>query len=151
MRIERMTAATGFALAVVLLGACSVTTQTTSGRDFLRAIPQSNSTSKDVFEQRIHEAANVEPILRFPARIGLARIGMDFGVLALKQTPAEDGKAWLELVDELGPEYGEFVPISPLIAAMMTPERPAHQRRDLVRDTLETVRLAAARQHLDAV
>ncbi len=151
MNFERMTGVAVPALLVLAFAGCSVTTQTTSGQDFVRGIPQTVSTQKDNLEARVREAADVEPILRFPARIGLARIGKDFGRLKLMPTPTVEAKAWLELVDELGPEYGEFVPISPLIAAMMTPEHPVNQWRDQVRDTLETVRLAAARQHLDAV
>jgi hypothetical protein len=63
----------------------------------------------------------------------------------------EEAKAWVGLAQDLGSGYGEFVPISPLIAAMVSQPRPANQRIDAVRETLEMIRLAAARQHLDAV
>ena len=102
-------------------------------------------------DQRVREVANVEPILRFPARIGLARIGNDHGHVAPAPPPSEEAQGWLDLADDLGPEYGEFVPISPLIAAMLAPAQRSNGRNDEIRDTLELIRLAAARQHLDAV
>jgi hypothetical protein len=151
MKFERMTGGAAAALFVLALAGCSVTTQATSGRDFVRAIPHPVSMQENSLEARLREAADVEPLLRFPARIGLARIGKDSGGLRLMPTPTAEAQSWLELVDDLGPEYGEFVPVSPLIAAMMTPEHPLDQRRNQVREMLETVRLAAARQHLDAV
>jgi hypothetical protein len=137
-------------LFALLLSGCSTTLQTTSGMQWLGAIPPSTQVSSDI-DQRVREVANVEPILRFPARIGLARIGQENSRPALIPTPAEEAKAWVDLAEDLGPEYGEFVPISPLIAAMVSPPHPANVRTDMIKDTLEMIRLAAARQHLNAV
>ncbi len=54
----------------------------------------------------------------------------------------------------LGPGFGQFVPISPMIASMVEENIPANQMLDQMaaaRHLIETIRLAAARQHLDAV
>jgi len=118
--------------------------------DWLGAIPPGAQASSDI-DQRVREVANVEPILRFPARIGLARIGQENSRPTLIPPPAEEAKAWVDLAEDLGPEYGEFVPISPLIAAMLAPPHASNARTDMIKDTLEMIRLAAARQHLDAV
>ena len=140
----------GGALVALLLSGCSTTLQTTSGVDWLGAIPPAAQASSDI-DQRVREVANVEPILRFPARIGLARIGQENSRPSLIPPPPEEAKAWVDLGEDLGPEYGEFVPISPLIAAMLAPPHAANARTDMIKDTLEMIRLAAARQHLDAV
>ena len=138
------------ALALFFTG-CSHTAQTTSGSNYLAAFPEA-SVPVEGFEAKLRAAANVEPLLRFPARIGLARIGQNNCRSALVPPSAEEGKAWLELADDLGPDYGEFVPISPLIAAMVAPSTTqACWNSDSARDVVATIRLAAARQHIDVV
>lgn len=143
----------------VLSSGCSTTMQTTSGRDWLAAVPASQMTSDGSVSQdradlnrRIREAAAVEPILRFPARIGVVKIGpVDGSRVDLIPATVEEAEAWAEAADNLGPRYGEFVPISPLIAAMLRPERHQENRMDNAAEVIETIRIAAARQHLDAV
>jgi hypothetical protein len=137
------------ALLVFIVAGCGTTVQTTSGRDYLAAYP--TSAVYGTLDERVREVANVEPLLRFPGRLGLARIGLVNGRIGLTPVPSEEAKAWTDLADDLGPEYGNLVPISPLVAAMFAPVHSAADRLDAVRETLETVRLAAARQHLDAV
>lgn len=138
-------------LSFLLLTGCSVTTQTTSGMEWLGAIPPSVTPANDL-DRGVRDVANVEPILRFPARIGLAKIGRDhFGPPTLLPLSGEEARTWAGLAEDLGPSYGEFVPISPLIAAMVSQAHPSNQRIDAIRETLEMIRLAAARQHLDAV
>jgi hypothetical protein len=137
------------AIALVLAG-CNHTVQATSGADYLAAAPQLQM-SDGAFEERLRAAADVEPLLRFPARIGVARIGHNHCRPTLLSPSAGEGKAWLELSDRLGPGYGEFVPISPLVAAMDAPTPPACWDSDTPRDVVGTVRLAAARQYIDVV
>lgn len=142
-----------------LLAACGHYTQTTSGSQYLAAY-EGDSTAKAVPDGEIVAAADVEPQLRFPARIGLARIGPD----GLAPVPAAEAESWRALAGRLGSGYGDFVPLSPLIAALATSaaqakpaprtcgylgcfEAPADRLAKVVRQ----VRLGAARQHLDAV
>lgn len=135
---------------VILLGACSFDTQTTSGRDWLAAAPQSKNTAgpSGGIDAQVRSVAAVEPTLRFPARIGIARV--DRGGLAAM--PADEAEHWTKTAADLGPGFGEFVPVSPMIAAMV--EQPPFiegDRTSVERHTIDTIRLAAARQHLDAV
>jgi hypothetical protein len=134
---------------LLLLAACEATTQTTSGRDWLAATPKPKTVdlSPGNIDAAVRDAANVEPTLRFPARIGIARL--DRGMLS--PIPASDAKAWDAAAARLGEAYGDFVPVSPVVEAMVAPWRPNDWRVSDMRDSIDTIRLASARQHLDAV
>jgi hypothetical protein len=99
----------------------------------------------------VAEVAAVEPALQFPARLGLARI--EHGNLT--EIPAAEKQAWLDLREKLGPSFGEFIPLSTFVAEMVYTAQPT--RRDgfasnsTLRETIDRIRLGAARQHLDAV
>jgi hypothetical protein len=120
------TLALGFG-ATVLLTACSTYVQTTSGSQYLSGYSASppkgeirlpSAGEAGTVDADIALAAAVEPQLRFPARLGLARI--DSG--RLTQVPPAEADAWRGLAERLGSGYGEFVSVSPLIAALATPE-----------------------------
>jgi hypothetical protein len=139
-----------------LLAACGHTVQTTSGSQYLAAYSPAAPAegAAGAVDSEIAAAANVEPQLRFPARLGLARI--DRG--GLSPVPAAEADAWRALAGRLGGGYGEFVPVSPLIAALAAPDRPAPPSgvlpwdyRKSLAEVVREVRLGAARQHLDAV
>ena len=59
----------------IALAGCSAYTQTTSGQDWLAAYPPGPPAKGGDIDARVRAAAAVEPTLRFPARIGIARIG----------------------------------------------------------------------------
>ena len=80
--------------------------------------------------------------MRFPARIGLARI--ERGQLT-PIPPEEKATSGLPSLKDAGSAYGEFVPISPLIA------RDGVGRRARTTASVDTIRIGAARQHVDAV
>lgn len=155
MRAKSILVTIAAAGCIAVLTACSYTTQTTSGREWLGAVqmPAGKPGTGTDIDAQVRRVAAVEPTLRFPARIGIARMvkgPYDGGSLAAP-TGAE-GEAWLKAAQNLGPEFGEFVPVSPLIAAMVAPGQtratgwtPPAQR------VIEAARLAAARQHLDAI
>jgi hypothetical protein len=134
--------------AVLLLSACTYATQTTSGRDWLATSPPKtvNMQPGDI-DEAVREAAAVEPTLRFPARIGIARLDH----AQLTAIPPDEARAWTAAADRLGEAYGEFVPVSPLVAAMLDPVRDRDSQVSLSRHAIEDIRLASARQHLDAV
>lgn len=152
------------AFAAALAG-CSAYTQTTSGRDWLAAYPPAPAAARaggDDIDARVRQAAAVEPTLRFPARIGIARVGVvsrdtRFNGMTqpgLVSIPQGEAQAWAGLAAKLGAPFGDFVPISPLIAAMVENDDgtgPAANRVAQARHLIDTIRLAAARQHLDAV
>lgn len=138
-------------LVAVAFTACQNTTQTSSGREYLDKYPTSptgstTSNTNTSLDQEVAEIANIEPILRFPARIGLAKV---YNGQITNLTEAE-AAAWSTAKTELGSDFGEFVPVSSLIAEMVyTPgsHSPKNQASEIVRK----IRMGSARQHLDAV
>jgi len=165
-----------FSAAAVLLAACSASVQTTSGQSYLDRYseqtrhyqPRTASVSSMASETStggltatapgtlapdIAMAASVKPILEFPAHIGLVRL--EDG--RLSTIPPAEVKSWRTLAERLGPEFGELVPISPLIIGLATQEIDARMQhgRDhrSVRGggLIHDIRIGAARQHTDAV
>ena len=154
------------AIAIVLVSACTSHVQTTSGRAYLEKYPVANDlgrtnsnggvdTGQRSIDARVRTVAAVEPTLRFPARIGLARIHN----AKLSGIPPLEADAWMQAAERMGPTFGTFVPVSRLVAEMVTTpwdakSRPSsyydHQTTALHR-VMEKIRLGAARQHLDAV
>ena len=140
----------------LLLAACETgpNSGSTSGADYLKKYDNLSTTqSKEghvSIDQKIREAAAVEPILKFPARIGLARI--DQG--SMTHIPLEEGRAWLEAAQKLGPEFGEFIALSPLVAEMAANSAEIWKYNDGGNRSISTVnkiRFGAARQHVDAI
>lgn len=150
MRVPTTIANIALAASIFALAACSYTTQSSSGRAWLDAVQMPAGPHADIDDQ-VRRVANVEPTLRFPARIGIARIVRGRYTSAELAAPTgAEAEAWAAAVKNLGPGFGEFVPISPLIASMLAPEH-RNGYVDNARRVIETARLAAARQHLDAV
>jgi len=114
------------AFAMSVLCGCANTVQTSSGRGYLAArpdwVPPASVAGQAVSVDRaVYEAASAEPLLRFPARLGLARLQLG----SLRAVPSAEADYWLALAKDLGPSFGEFVPISPLIADLAAgAERP---------------------------
>lgn len=141
------------------LAGCSAK-QTTSGREYLAQyskvpmmsgptiVSDDGKTTRHYksIDERVREVAAVEPILKFPARIGIARITDG----ALTVVPAEEAQSWDELCKKLGPRFGECVPVSPMVARMVSRDSSNYYDGS-VTGTIDTIRLGAARQHLDAV
>lgn len=137
--------------ALAALTACESYVQTTSGADYLARYDESHKTANygdraDV-DADVRAIAAIEPTLQFPARIGLARI--DRGHLT--SVPADEGYIWQETLEDLAPLYGEFVPVSPLIAAAVSESPDGQRHRNRATDTIANIRRGAARQHLDYV
>lgn len=138
-----------FILAATALSlvACSHTTQYTSGQDYLKradtALAQTALTSGSI-DNDIRKIAAVEPDLQFPARIGLARI--EEGQLI--SIPQDESESWDTLHNRLGPSFGDFVPVSPLITAMVSKTVSKNLK---AKSVVENIRRGSARQHLDYV
>ena len=137
------------ALSATLLSACETTTQYTSGQDYLARYdnaPKANTLNNNrPIDNEIRSIAAVEPDIRFPARIGLARI--DRGSLA--SVPFDEAEQWRSMAASLGPSFGDFIPVSPLIAASV--DRPKYNRHTTSFDIMSHIRKGAARQHIDYV
>lgn len=140
--------------AALILAACAYSTQTTSGADYLAGYAGPSRSGgpglmgKDdeaqSLDQEIRDIAAIEPSLRFPARIGVARVEER----RLTSVPTSELTYWGELAERLGEGVGEFAPVSPLIAAMVdsTPVQ-----RGGPAELIADIRRGAARQHLDYV
>ena len=130
------------ALGLTLLGGCT-TTQVSSGSDYLAARPEYAAAKGTDLDRAVERAADVEPLLRFPARLGLARISGGRFV----PVPPREADAWIAFAASHG-QYGEFVPISPLIGELTTVSAGTAAFGN---SPIVPIRLAAARQHVDAV
>jgi hypothetical protein len=133
------------------LVACDSHLQTTSGAEYLEknknvpSGPAANSKNTSI-EDKIRKVAAVEPTLRFPARIGLARI--DNG--RLSALPGEEVAAWDKVKHKLGSGFGELVPLNPMIAEMVS-QSVLSNNDNMTNNVMDKIRLGAGRQHLDAV
>lgn len=144
----------------LLIGACAHSVQSSSGADYLARYDMRNGTIAKAseaaktdlsgiesdLERDIREIASVNPSLYFPARIGIARVERG----SLTSIPADEGAAWTESAERLGTGYGEFVPISPLIAEMVS-EPVTVGTSSRAAQLVANIRRGAARQHLDYV
>ena len=157
------------ALAAAALSACSHSIQTTSGEQYLAEYDHMAGYSGAgsvagspgnvaMSDAMIREAAAVEPILRFPARLGLARLEGGH----LTGIPEREIALWHDLAQSHR-NLGEFVPVSPVIAHFTAGVVRAnelrrncagsskHCRTFNASDVVSKIRLGAARQHVDAV
>lgn len=134
----------GLVCLVLLLAACASSVQTTSESDTLGGYAAKAAVAKgQAIDPVARQSALSEPALRFPARIGLARL--ENGVVS--PLPQDEAEAWLVMVKDLGPGWGEFVPLSPLeLAPAGVCCHPPY-----IATTMSGIRRSAARQHLDAV
>lgn len=141
-----------FTLLAFILSACSTHTQTSSGRAYLDQYGPyyqnggfENGNTGVGMDDLVREVASVEPILKFPAKIGIARI--EYGKLT--NIPEEEIEAWLIARDNIGSDIGEFIPLNTMIADMVSGNVQMKTKARL--DVISKIRLGAARQHLDAV
>ena len=164
------------ALSVLVIAGCSHTAQTTSGADYLNKFPtskvaKSTSPARSTIQtndygettvvaasesELIRQAAAVEPLLRFPARFGLARIE-DGRVTTI---PQDEAALWNEMASRFA-GFGSFTPVDPIIMEFTSGSLPPatsqayNSQHGYVqynsRDLPTKIRLGSARQHLDAV
>lgn len=121
--------------------ACTSSIQTTSGTDYMNRAESSGAVLSDEFRR----VADVEPMLSFPARIGIARIKGG----KLTNIPEEEFFRW---TTAFGDDGNTYLPVSLFIADLVAPEdlfaSDADSRR---RTVIERLKLSGARQHMDAI
>lgn len=128
---------------LLALAACEPTIQTSSGADYLARYDAAVAAASGETDALVRQAAAIEPILTFPARFGLARIENG----RLTAIPAAEAELWSSLAGKHA-ALGAFVPISPLVAAATASALPGEPAAG---EVIRTLRLGAARQHVDAV
>ncbi len=160
--IEPLRKLAGLAAFTIVLAGCQTHMRSSSGEAHLNPYAGQVTPAQDAtFDPELRWPADKGPILTFPARIGLARI--ENGVIS-EVTQAE-AEAWLALAKELGPGWGEFVPITPKLVelessgqspALEACPEPQHWsgwqcKASVIDDTVRDIRRGARRQHVDAV
>ncbi len=141
-------------LALITSTGCSCGVQTTSGTSYLEKyadIPAQGKVSAagaSTFSEQLKNAARVEPVLRFPARIGLAKVENG----SLVTVSEKEAEQWLQVKSELDDDIGEFVMLSPLGVELASEAvNQDYTKSYKVSGAINQIRLASARQHLDAV
>lgn len=140
----------------LLASACGHQAQYSSGNEYLarhverlEKAPKVKGQIPQKIDEKFIRAASVEPDLQFPGRFGLARIVNG----RLSNIPESEVAAWTGLAGKLS-GLGSFVPISPLIAELASSNQTFEHDRwrpTPLGETIEKIRLGAARQHVDAV
>jgi len=127
--------------AAFALAACETTTQYTSGADYLARYQNTSiSTQNASTDLAVRDIAAIEPDLRFPARIGLARIGEGQN---LTTVPFDEAESWRDAAQDLGPAIVEFIPVSPPVANSVS---SLEQKRETT--AIAHLRRGEALQHL---
>lgn len=117
--------------------------------DLRRPVPSAGTPKTETatllrdLDQRAAAAAAACPHLTFPARIGVARI--EGG--AVTSIPADEWTAWRALRDQMQATLGELRPVSPIVAQSLTTAPVSSTPHDAITN----LRLAAAREQLDAI
>jgi hypothetical protein len=157
-----------FVLLALAAGCSQHAAQSTSGAAYLARSVQAPLTPQPITERRvvdgklveteiqtvstdqlIRQAADIEPLLQLPARIGLARLENG----ALTTIPAGESAVWKRIAARHA-GLGSFAAIDPFLAGYVVrtvvPQDTRTLRRD-IGDVITKIRLGAARQHMDAV
>lgn len=131
-------------------GGCSKhVTQNSSGADFISGFQGNTQIAGTPFQDFIRQAARTEPILKLPAKIGIARIGGG----RFSDIPADESELWAEIARN-GPSFGTFIEINALLVKSVRDELTYKKTSAAGHDpfsVVSNIRLAAARQHVDAV
>ena len=110
-------------LVLVSIGCQSHSVQTTSGRQYLNQYEELDLPTRKAgsIDEEVREIANVEPTLRFPARIGIAKLYNG----RISNLTVEEVEGWEKAKEEMGSGFGEFIPVSSMIAelAYTAPDR----------------------------
>ncbi|MDF1730570.1 MAG: hypothetical protein P1U49_03640 [Minwuia sp.] len=162
--------------ATTLIVGCGPVLQETSGHDYIAKYRQDSVRSNDqnalktidramgmvegdesslsaartnrTLNEMVVEAASVEPLLRFPARIGLARLD---GLYRSDVPPAE-ASGWIAVAETMQDGIGELVPINHMLGDEAANSVGLNNNGWTAQQiSIAKIRLAAARQHLDAV
>ncbi|MDA8824040.1 hypothetical protein N9N41_06035 [Opitutales bacterium] len=138
------------ALSLITFGCQSHSVQMTSGKKYLSGYSQVDmkEQNRSSIDQEVRFVAQIEPSLRFPARIGLVKLYNG----KISNISAKEIESWTKVKEEMGEKFGDFVPVSSMIAEMVYSSQNINTKSN--RNSVEIfrkVRLGAARQHLDHV
>ena len=114
-------------LSLVSIGCQSHSVQMTSGKKYISdysqvEVKEANKTSTD---KEVKLVAEIEPSLRFPARIGLVKI---YNGKITNLSP-EEVESWIKVKEEMGEKFGDFIPVSSMIAEMVYSSQNRNTKR----------------------
>ena len=137
-------------LSLASIGCQSHSVQMTSGKKYLSNYTNYDATETNASDlnEEVKAIASIEPSIQFPSRIGLVKLFNG----RITNLSVEEIEAWEELRRTMGATFGDFIPVSPMIAEMVyTPRETNSKSKGNPSDIFRKVRLGAARQHLDHV
>ena len=137
-------------LSLASIGCQSHSVQMTSGKKYLSNYSNYDPTETNASElnEEVKAIASIEPSIQFPSRIGLVKLFNG----RITNLSVEEIEAWEELRRTMGATFGDFIPVSPMIAEMVyTPRETNSKSKGNPSDIFRKVRLGAARQHLEHV
>ena len=150
MKTRTLQAAFIISLSIASIGCQSHSVQITSGKEYLSSYSDydaSEINASDLNEE-VKLIANIEPSIEFPSRIGLVKL---FNGRITNLSP-DEVEAWENARRTMGSKFGEFIPVSPMIAEMVyTPKNTKSKSNIKSSEIFRKIRLGAARQHLDHV
>ena len=137
-------------LSLASIGCQSHSVQMTSGKKYLSNYTNYDATEMNASDlnEEVKAIASIEPSIQFPSRIGLVKLfnGM------ITNLSVEEIEAWEESRSTMGITFGDFIPVSPMIAEMVyTPRKTNSKSKSNPSEIFRKIRLGAARQHLDHV
>lgn len=129
----------------IALAGCSYDVTSNSGADFRSKYTNAELIENPRIDRRVAELLAPGSTLRFPTRIGLARISDG----EFTEIPAAEADVWAALEARLGPEFGTFVPVDRQVAETVGRSPSGTSARNpMLRQVVEKVRLGAAHQQL---
>ena len=137
-------------LSLASIGCQSHSVQMTSGKKYLSNYTNYDATETNASDlnEEVKAIASIEPSIQFPSRIGLVKLFNG----RITNLSVEEIEAWEELRRTMGATFGDFIPVSPMIAEMVyTPRETNSKSKGNPSDIFRKVRLGAARQHLEHV
>ena len=137
-------------LTIGSIGCQSHSVQMTSGKKYLSNYSNYDPTETNASElnEEVKAIASIEPSIQFPSRIGLVKLFNG----RITNLSVKEIEAWEESRSTMGATFGDFIPVSPMIAEMVfTPRKTNGKSKESPSDIFRKVRLGAARQHLDHV
>ena len=137
-------------LSLASIGCQTHSVQMTSGKKYLSNYPNydANETNASDLNEELKAIASIEPSLEFPSRIGLVKLFNG----RITNLAAQEVEAWEEAKSAMGYEFGDFIPVNPMIAEMVyTPRNTNSKSKIKSSEIFRKIRLGAARQHLDHV
>ena len=137
-------------LSLASIGCQTHSVQMTSGKKYLSHYADYDATETNASDlnEEVKAIANIEPSIQFPSRIGLVKLFNG----RITNLSVEEIEAWEESRSTMGITFGDFIPVSPMIAEMVyTPRKTNSKSKSNPSEIFRKIRLGAARQHLDHV